>query len=64
MATVLGIDPAALKRVTCRKCAHVIEYAEGEVRALWTGTDYGGGPSGARGFSCPKCSQDVVTESW
>jgi transcription initiation factor IIE alpha subunit len=64
MATVIGVDEAAKKRATCRNCASVLEYMPSEVRELWSGTDYGGGPDGARGFTCPKCGENVITERW
>lgn len=64
MATVIGVDQARVKQTTCAKCASRIEYTPGEVRTLWSGTDYGGGPDGAKGFPCPKCGQDVITERW
>jgi hypothetical protein len=64
MATVIGENPNVKKRCTCQKCAAIIEYAEGEVRVLWSGTDYGGGPDGAKGFPCPRCGQDVIVERW
>lgn len=64
MATVVGTDTSQVKRATCRNCASIIEYTEGEVRLLWSGKDYSGGPDGAKGFACPKCTKDVITERW
>lgn len=64
MATVVGTDTRQVHRATCRKCASIVEYTEGEVRTLWSGKDYGGGPDGAKGFTCPKCGDDVITERW
>jgi hypothetical protein len=64
MATVIGTDTAQLKRITCRACASIVEYTDGEVRTLWSGKDYSGGPDGAKGFACPKCGQDVITHRW
>lgn len=64
MAKVVGRDEQAVKRITCRKCASIVEYTEGEVRNLYSGTDYGGGPDGADGFACPNCGKDIYTRSW
>lgn len=64
MATVVGTDETALKEVTCRGCARRIRYAPGEVRTLWSGKDYSGGPDGAKGFSCPNCNENIITERW
>jgi len=64
MAKVVGRDENAVKRVTCRNCASIVEYTQGEVRNLWSGTDYGGGPDGADGFPCPNCGKDVIVKRW
>lgn len=64
MAVVVGTDTAAVRRATCRHCASIIEYTDGEVRNLWSGRDYTGGSDGADGFSCPKCGKDVIVRRW
>lgn len=64
MAVVVGFDERVKKRATCRKCSAICEYTPGEVRTLWSGTDYGGGPDGAKGFTCPQCGENVITERW
>lgn len=64
MATIVGKDPAAVKRITHRACGAILEYTEKEVRTLWSGTDYGGGPDGAKGFTCPNCGDNVIVERW
>lgn len=64
MAKSLGLNQEFLKTITCCSCAHKIAYAQGEVRNLYTGTDYGGGPDGADGFNCPNCNEIIVTRSW
>jgi hypothetical protein len=64
MAKVIGKDEAAVKRITCQECAAVVEYTPGEVRTLWSGTDYGGGSDGAKGFTCPGCGKNIITERW
>jgi RNase P subunit RPR2 len=64
MAIVIGTDEKALKQITCRECASIIQYTASEVRLLWSGTDYSGGSDGAKGFTCPKCGKDIHTERW
>lgn len=64
MAKVVGRDETAVKRVTCQNCAALVEYTPGEVRNLYSGTDYGGGSDGADGFNCPGCGKEVYTRSW
>ena len=64
MARVVGRDDSAVKRITHKKCAAIVEYTQNEVRTLWSGTDYGGGPDGARGFTCPNCGDDIILERW
>jgi RNase P subunit RPR2 len=64
MAIVVGVDQSAVKRITCKNCASILEYKPSEVRNLWSGTDYGGGPDGADGFTCPSCGADVITKRW
>lgn len=60
----IGKDPVVFKRETCRQCGTINEYAPGEVRTLWSGYDYGGGPDGAEGFSCVNCGKDVIVRRW
>jgi hypothetical protein len=64
MPKVVGIDESILKRATCRHCGAINEYMPKEVRVLWSGTDYGGGPDGAEGFNCANCSEHVITKRW
>lgn len=64
MAKSLGLNEEYLKKTNCSSCGHRIAYAPGEVRALWSGTDCSGGPDGAKGFSCPNCGKDIITERW
>lgn len=64
MPKVVGQDESIYKRITCKHCAAINEYLESEVRTLWNGTDYGGGPDGAKGFNCAKCSNEIITERW
>lgn len=64
MPRVINQDPAVLKRATCYSCGAVNEYAPREVRVLWSGKDYGGGPDGAKGFDCAGCGNHVILERW
>ena len=64
MPNVVGHDPSVMKRVTCHHCGAINEYAPQEVRVLWSGTDYSGGPDGAKGFVCAACGKEVITERW
>lgn len=64
MATVVGTDDRAKKRMTCNGCASIVEFTNGEIITLWSGTDYGGGPDGAKGIKCPKCGENIITERW
>lgn len=64
MVKVVGRDESAVKHTTCRACASRLEYTPGEVRTLWSGTDYGGGSDEAKGFNCPNCNAQVITERW
>lgn len=57
-------DKSVVKRIVCRNCGATIEYVPNDVRTLWEGTDYGGGPDGAKGFECPECKERVITERW
>lgn len=64
MARIVGLDERRMKKATCKKCNCINEYHDGEVRNLWSGTDYGGGPDGANGFTCANCGENVITERW
>lgn len=54
MATIIGTDPAAVKRVTCRNCASVIEYTPSDTREVRE-TDYAGDSELVSKLDCPKC---------
>lgn len=61
---VVGTDEGAVKKITHKNCAAVIEYTPSDVRLLWSGKDYSGGSAGAKGFTCPHCGENVITERW
>lgn len=63
MVKVVGRDESAVKRVTCRSCASVLEYNLNEVKRE-SGTDYGGGPDGREWVDCPHCSRRAIIRSW
>lgn len=64
MPEVIGQDDSVLKTIVHRACGAKIRYKEHEVRTLWEGKDYGGGPDGAKGFTCPQCGHNVIVERW
>ena len=64
MVKIVGRDQSAVKRITCLNCASILEYSPGEVKTLWEGIDYGGCPDGAKGFKCPSCGENVITQRW
>lgn len=45
MVQIVGNDPQAVKRTTCRNCAAVLEYTPSEVKE-YHGKDYSGGSDG------------------
>jgi len=59
-----GPDPKVTKTCVCGGCGATIEYVPNDVRTLWEGTDYGGGPDGATGFDCPQCKKQVIIDRW
>ena len=64
MPKIVGIDQSKVKRITCSNCASINEYTLGEVRTLWSGTDYSGGSDGAEGFNCAACGKEIQTKRW
>jgi hypothetical protein len=64
MPKVIGQDQKIAKEVTCRNCGAINEYYSKDVRLLYSGTDYSGGPDGARGFNCAECHSEIKTEVW
>jgi len=63
MAKVVGRDESAVKRVTCRSCAAIVEYAGHEIKENRY-TDYGGGAAGNEWIVCPGCGKDITLKSW
>ncbi len=59
-----GPSKTVAKEIVCSDCGATIEYVPKDVRLLWSGKDYSGGPDGAKGFTCPECGAQVITERW
>lgn len=57
-------DPKVVKRTACHSCGVTLEYVPKDVKLLWSGKDYSGGSDGAKGFKCPNCNVNVITERW
>lgn len=58
MVKIVGVDPGAIKRVTCKKCASILEYTQSEVQS-YIYYDYGGGSDTYYSIECPKCTNNV-----
>lgn len=56
---IVGIDESAVKRVTCKHCASIIEYTPSEIKRIEYGYDYLGDCEMGYGFKCPKCDNNV-----
>lgn len=63
MVSVVGRDEKAVKRVTCRSCASILEYTQSEVKNF-TSYDYGGGRDINYYIDCPSCLQKVYVKSY
>lgn len=61
---VKGKDNLYVRTKTCRNCASILEYTTSDVIILWQGLDMSGSPDGAKGFKCPCCGENVITERW
>ena len=59
MAKVVGRDESAVKRITHKDCAAIIEYTENEVTAVRY-TDYGSGASVQGQLTCPNCGKTII----
>lgn len=63
MVQVVGKDQSAVKRVTCKQCASILEYTPSEVKKQ-EGRDISGGPDGREWINCPSCDHKVILRSW
>jgi RNase P subunit RPR2 len=58
MVSIVGKDPGAVKRVTCRNCSSILEYVQSEVQS-YIHHDYGGGADTVYHISCPCCAKQL-----
>ncbi len=63
MVKVVGRDEQAVKRITCKSCASILEYTLNEVKK-YSSTDWSGGPDGHEWIDCPTCGNEVIIRSW
>lgn len=63
MVRVVGKEESAVKRITCRSCASILEYTRNEINR-YIGRDYSGGPDGKEWIICPSCGSDITIRSW
>lgn len=60
MVNVVGKDDLLYKRITCRKCASILQYLPIDLKSR-TSKDYGGGTDYVEFIVCPTCANEVVT---
>ena len=60
MVNVVGKDDNLYKRITCRKCASILQYLPIDLRNQKS-TDYGGGTDYVEFIICPTCGNEVIT---
>lgn len=63
MVQIVGEDPAQIKRVTCKKCASILEYTLSEVKSR-TSRDYTGCSDTTRFINCPKCGNEIIVKGY
>lgn len=64
MPVVVGRDESVYKKLTCRHCGSINQYAPNEVRTLREGRDYSGGSACAEVFNCAGCGKEVIVRAW
>jgi primosomal protein N' len=64
MVQIVGRDEALVKRVSCKGCASILEYHEGEVKRGKFNCDYLGDCDVWSYIDCPKCNQRVVVRTY
>jgi len=63
MVKVVGKDDKHVHKISCEKCASILEYTKNEtITNTWT--DYGGGGAGREFITCPTCGNGVTIRSW
>lgn len=60
MPQVVGKDTTVLKRVTCRACGSINEYAPNEVRVLREYKDISQSYCKESGFNCAGCGKEII----
>lgn len=58
MVKVVGRDQRATRRVTCRKCASILEYTQNDVIKTKINHDYLGDSDTVSAVQCPTCSHN------
>ena len=65
MPVVVGRDESVYKKLTCRHCGSINQYAPNEVRTLREGRDdYSVGSDSVEGFNCAGCGKEVIVRVW
>lgn len=62
MVKVIGKDKTAIKHITCKSCASILEYTESEVIRIRHSCDYLGDCEYDDGIKCPECNNNVFTD--
>ncbi len=59
MPIIVGKDPSAVHRATCRSCAAIVEYTLSETREAKVNHDYLGDYDIVRVINCPGCGHQM-----
>jgi DNA-directed RNA polymerase subunit RPC12/RpoP len=59
MVKIVGKDESAVKRITCKSCASILEYTLSEVKSIRHSCDYLGDCEYDDGIVCPNCNENV-----
>lgn len=62
MIKVIGKDPSSVKMATCKNCASILEYTEGDTEKIKHSFDYTGDYEISKGIRCPACGQPVLVK--
>ena len=63
MATIIGKAPSAMRQVTCRECASIIEYTLSETTTRLV-SDYSGDREMIRELKCPGCGVAIQVKMY
>lgn len=61
MVKVVGKDEKAIKRITCKNCASILEYTQSETKRGKFNVDWTGDGDDKDYIDCPTCNDRVVT---